>query len=670
MEARTSKLLEYLETDSINKIPVYQRNYSWKKEQCEQLFNDILHAGENENIELHFIGSVIIVKGGDGIDTIHSVVDGQQRITTTTLLLKAIFDHETSDDFVQGFVEPSLLKKTRRGNKNKLVLNKNDNSALIKILNNQNEFLENDKKTKVFKNYQIFKNLLNLKKPDFEILEKGLKKLMVVVITLQQNENPQLIFEALNSTGMKLTQADLIRNHLLMREVERQNELYEKYWYQIEQNLTNDHIESFAKSFLIIKLSELIKETEIYSHFKTYIEKNKLSSEEALQELLFYSKEYQKFMFKINFKDDDLKLAIERIMATGKEVFVTIMLELCAKFERDEISKNDVLKVLALLENYLIRHAILRFSSNAYNKFVPTIIKNLDSYEKFERKLVGLQGKNLVFVPDRVLRNELKNADIYNTKHLAKTILYRIEQTLSKEVVKDDVNVEHIFPQTVSTKWKKALPEEWKEIKNDYLHSIGNLTLTGLNSELSNKIFSQKKEVFLESNISLNKYFKNIRNWDKEEIEKRADVLTSNILEIWKEPKLLNQLEIEKEFFLSDQRVITGQRPESFEIFEQAIDVKDWKNLYILAVTEIYNKYEESFNKHIDNNGFNKNSRRKVSIISKDKEEMKEFQEIEYTFYLNTYKLSPKQALSKLSEIIEVLNIEDFSDDDILITLK
>jgi uncharacterized protein with ParB-like and HNH nuclease domain len=669
MEATVLRLYEYLNQDKIDKIPVYQRNYSWQKENCEQLFNDILSAGEKETIESHFIGSIIVIVDG-GIDgNKNIIIDGQQRITTAILFLKAFYDNTTDEYIKDEYIKRLIFKITKNGKVAKLILNRDDNIVLEKILNNS-ELTDRDKSSKLYKNYDYFTN--RIKNSEDEKLQKGFEKLRIVGIKLNLNENPQLIFESLNSTGLKLNATDLIRNFLLMSEnSEEQDRLYLKYWYKIEENITSESMEEFFKSFLVIKLSSDISQKKVYEKFKEFKKLIDLNSEQVLQELLFYSKLYSKLLFTNLEQDKDIKNTIIEIEVLNQKVIYPFLLECYANYERGELEKKDFLNILEFLENYLIRSIVCEISSKGLNKFNPTLIKKLNEngnkFENMKKAFILNKSKNRM-QSDKEFINSLKHNNIYSNKTLknGKLLLYKIESFLSKKeiVVDDNLTVEHIMPQTLTKQWKDEL-QNYKEFYDEYKHTIGNLTLTAYNSELSNNLYKDKKLEFQNSNLSLNRYFNNIDNWNQLEIENRANKLIEYILEIYPQPNELNKSFDELNIFtLSDKNEInvTGKKPDKFELFNKIYSSKSWRNLYTKVVEKTYELHQDIFLKHIERNSFNTNK----NLLSTNIHDMGNlsYEKID-NFYLNT-NLSAIQILSNLSTIFELLSIDE---DELIINL-
>lgn len=664
LEATVLKLYEYLNQDKIDKIPVYQRNYSWEKENCEQLFNDIIKAGESEKIEFHFIGSLIVIVDGGLNGHTNIIIDGQQRVTTAFLFLKAFYDETKNEHYKDEFIKRQLFKITEDGKTQKLILNRDDNSILEKILEGE-DLEEREKNSKIFKNYNYFRK--KIMSSDEKTLINGFKKLRVVGIRLNITENPQLIFESLNSTGLQLNATDLIRNFLLMSKTAKEQEkLYLDYWYKIEKNITNEYMVEFFKSYLTIKTLEVVAVNKVYEKFKEYILIQNLDIKETLKELLFYAKIYAKLIFINLEKNEKVKVHIQDIEILNQKVIYPFLLECYVSFERERLPEKEFLDILSFLENYLIRSIVCEDSNKGLNKFNAILIKKLNNTEDkpsaIKNILINTSSKNRM-KSDKEFITALKYNRIYENKTIkaGKVLLDKINKFLNhKEPIEaNGISVEHIMPQTLTKEWKESLGEEYKLIFAEYLHTLGNLTLTGYNSELSNKPFDEKKELLKDSSFALNRYFNTVTEWRKVEIETRADLLIEKLLEIYPLPSQLIEINEVKfdSFSLSERDEVTlpKTKPNSIDLFEINYKVKNWKDLYIKVAETIYTKYQELFDKHIELNSFNTNK----NFLSLNKDDMSHLSHCQIgNFYLNT-NLSSTQTLSNISTLFQVLEIDE-----------
>ena len=349
MEASVKTLFEYLGTDKINKIPVYHRNYDWNKEHCTQLFKDIVKTGQGDNTTSHFIGSIIIAIINANIGKPeHIIIDGQQRITSSFLFLKALYDIEKDDEYIKKFVNEATVNKQRGGNVLKLELQRKDNELLRRLFSKNPRFTQDEINSNIYQNYLTFTKLIKDSKIDSKILENGFKRLKVVAISLQPNDSPQqAIFESINSTGMKLRTYDLIRNYILMQDVENQEKLYENYWYKIEEFLQNQDLENFIYNFIILKTGKKSTPKNIYYKFKTYMISENISAEKILKDMLFYAEIYSNIIF-ANSKDEEIKQLLGYSKIYKLKVSFSVVLESYANYKRNIFTKKDLINILSI----------------------------------------------------------------------------------------------------------------------------------------------------------------------------------------------------------------------------------------------------------------------------------------------------------------------------------
>lgn len=431
-------------------IPVYQRNYDWKKAQCLTLFEDIEAIAVSENRSSHFMGTIVYVEGeSNATFRAFTVIDGQQRLTTIMILLKAIVDSIDDEDLKEDIFESYLInRRCPESLRIKLKPMKEDARNFQRLIDNQINDME---ETQIFNNYKLFKELLKESILSPEQIYEGVQKLEIVYIELnEQKENPQLIFESLNSTGLDLTQADLIRNYLLMgKEYYTQEALYNKYWLKLEKMLPDAMISDYIRDYLTLKTGNIPNKDDVYSSFKGYYrELENYDSEGFLEELTTYGEYYSWFKF-CNCPDININ-----------------------------------------------RRLLCEMPTNALNKVFATMAKDVERFsgmalsEKVICVLSGKKGK-VIFPNDNILKEHMMTRNAYKFPHI-KFVLEQIERNKSKETVTfDSLTIEHIMPQTLTAKWKIDLGKRAQEIYDKYLHCLGNLTLSGYNSELSNASFNE-----------------------------------------------------------------------------------------------------------------------------------------------------------------------------------
>ncbi|KHL78729.1 DUF262 and DUF1524 domain-containing protein [Helicobacter pylori] len=557
MKADAIKLLDFISKSQEKQfvIPIYQRVYSWGKEHCEQLWDDIIKTGGNDQIERHFIGFIVFVH--DGIyTTSHNellIIDGQQRLTTITLLFIALRDHlNDEDEFLKEFscqkIQNSyLINSDKEGDKKfKLILSEPDKDTLLSLID-ENRIKPSEPSLKIMENFKLFEEWIRKNTDKLETIFKGLKKLIVVEISLERGKNnPQLIFESMNSTGKDLTQTDLIRNYILMGlEPEKQKIFYKKYWRAMEKDFRQNEtlFNQFVRHYLTIKTREIPNINKVYEAFKRYQQERGIETEVLLQDLQKYCGFFCQIVFK---KEDnkDLNKALGFLVDLEMDVIYPLLLELYSDYSDGVLSKQDFISIIYLTESYICRRAVCGLGTNSLNKAFPFVTKkiNKDQYlESIKVHFLSLEKTTGKFPKDSDFRNSLITIDFYHFKE-NKYFFERLENFNTKEPVNTkECTIEHIMPQTLTSEWKRDLGENFQTIHEKYLNTIGNLTLTGYNEKYSNNSFQEKRDMekgFKQSPLRLNQSLKDLESFSEKEIEKRANDLADWALEIWTYPNL------------------------------------------------------------------------------------------------------------------------------------
>ncbi|WP_120826545.1 DUF262 and DUF1524 domain-containing protein [Helicobacter pylori] len=557
MKADAMKLLDFIGKSQEKQfvIPIYQRVYSWEKEQCKQLWDDIIKTGGNDQIEGHFIGSIVFVH--DGIYTTNYnellIIDGQQRLTTITLLFIALRDHlNDEDEFLEKFSRQKiqnryLINSDKDGDKKfRLILSESDRDTLLSLIDKDRR-KPSEPSLKIMENFKLFEEWIRKNTDKLETIFKGLDKLMVVEISLERGkDNPQLIFESMNSTGKDLTQTDLIRNYILMGlEPEKQEIFYKKYWRAMEEDFKQNEtlFNRFVRHYLTIKTREIPNINKVYEAFKRYQQERGIETEALLQDLQKYCGFFCQIVFKKE-ADKDLNKALSFLVDLEMDVIYPLLLELYSDYSDGVLSKQDFIPIIALIESYICRRAVCGLGTNSLNKVFPSFIKkiNKDQYlESIEVHFLSLEKTTGKFPKDSDFRDSLITIDFYHFKK-NQYFFERLENFDTKEPVNtQECTTEHIMPQTLNLEWERDLGENFQAIHEKYLHTIGNLTLTGYNKEYSNNSFQEKRDMekgFKQSPLRLNQSLKDLESFGEKEIEKRANDLADWALKIWTYPKL------------------------------------------------------------------------------------------------------------------------------------
>ncbi len=560
MKATEAKLLSFLQKSPQFIIPIYQRTYSWTDKQCRQLWEDILRAGSSEDVAVHFIGSIVYVEQGLSQVTHQApllVIDGQQRLTTVSLLIEALARALGDDEPVDGFSAPKLREYylTNRLEKDdryfKLLLSQTDDVTLKAIIRNWEE--PRDPSLRVKQNFALFTELLEAETKDLGRVCNGLAKLVVVDIALSRDQdNPQLIFESMNSTGKELSQADLIRNFILMGlEPASQTQLYKEYWRPMEQDFGQEaygtEFDSFMRHYLTVRTGEIPRERDVYEAFKEYSRTTPVrdAGVEALVKGIRAFARYFCAMALGKEQDGKLSRAFNDLRELKVDVAYPFLLELYDDYANGRLSDTDFVGAVRLVEAYVFRRAISAIPTNSMNKTFATFGKAL----RKDRYLESIQGHFLTlpsyrrFPTDEEFRRDLHTRDLYKFRSRSYW-LRRFENYGRKELVPvDEYTIEHILPQNpdLSAPWREALGAEWQRIQKQWLHTLGNLTLTGYNAEYSDHPFAEKRDMkggFKDSPLRVNAGLGQLDVWNEGAIQERAGRLAAQAVDVWPAPQL------------------------------------------------------------------------------------------------------------------------------------
>ena len=567
LQAGETTLNKLLNTSRQFIVPIFQRNYSWQKSQYEQLWFDILRASKFKEKQNHFIGSIVYIDMGTpaGRPQQLLLIDGQQRLTTISILLCAI------KDYVQKFnLETKLINLAKIKNqflynsdeidedKYKLLLNVQDKETYIKLIDNT-IFTVNKPATNIIKCYEFFyERIEDFIKQHGQIDEiyAGIFKLSLVSISLDKDsDNPQMIFESMNSTGKDLSQTDLLRNYLLMDLTpEKQTRLYKTYWKPMEELFGEDiykndlnKFDYFIRDFLILKsdTGHICKINNVYENFKRYYLDNNCEKFAVLKDLFTYAK-YYACIDLLQENDNELKLYWQEFKKLDNHVVYPFLLKLYDDYSRQILIKEDFKKILQVVISYLWRRAICEIPTNSLSKTFATLYQAVDKEDYVNSIIKAFVFKSSYkrFPSDYEVREKLQTKDIYHFR-LRKYLLEALENYYHKEPI--DLNtanytIEHIMPQNIehNLSWQQMLGEDWQEVHSLYLHSLGNLTITGYNAEMSNKSFGEKvngESGFKHSHLKLNESIAQCDVWNKKAIQRRTNILTDIILKIWKYPE-------------------------------------------------------------------------------------------------------------------------------------
>lgn len=564
MKATEAKLLTFLQKSPQFTIPIYQRTYSWTEKECRQLWNDILRAGRNKDVSVHFIGSIVYIEEGVSQVSLQApllVIDGQQRLTTVTLLLAALADVVGDEQPVDGFARKKirnryLVNDEEDGDRHfKLLLSQTDRDTLTAIVGGKEAPSEGS--VRVQENYQLFRDWLLALNGDYADVCNGLAKLVVVDIALTRDQdNPQLIFESMNSTGRELSQADLIRNFVLMGlPTKLQTRLYNDYWRPMEldfgQEAYGAHFDSFMRHYLTYRTGEIPRMDDVYEAFKAYARSPK-TAEAEVEALVSDVRQHARFYCAMALggeADKALNQAFRDLRELKVDVAFPFLLELYADYKAGLLPRDDLLQAVRDVEAYVFRRAICAIPTNSLNKTFATFGRSLkkDRYlESIRAHFIGMRSYRR-FPSDDEFKREFKTRDLYHFPRRTYW-LRRFENHGRKEYVPvDEYTIEHMMPQNrdLSAKWQSELGPEWQRVQDTWLHTLGNLTLTGYNSEYSDRPFLEKRDIeggFRDSPLRVNTGLGQLKCWNEKAITERAERLAAQALDVWPAPSLTKDI--------------------------------------------------------------------------------------------------------------------------------
>ena len=553
MKANETSFLPFLQGPKQFLVPIFQRRYSWEKKHCQRLWDDIMRIGANPGITSHFLGSIVYMQPGVGnISTVPEflVIDGQQRLTTLSLLLLALGEAIVETESEIG-ISPKQLSNYYLFNADeegelryKQLLTRHDKETLLQLLERREPA---DASHRLVKNYAFFQ--AKLRRADLDVVYTGITKLMVVDIVLnREHDNPQLIFESLNSTGLSLSQADLIRNYVLMgQDLEFQERIYEEYWFPMERRFGKEYakkFDRFVRDYLTLKMDQIPNVADVYDSFKMYVPsiESQATLERVIAEIARYSEHYVRIAL-LQEDEPELQACFEDIQELRVEVAFPFLLGVYEDWTQGHIKKAELIEILRLVEGYVFRRAICGIPTNSLNKTFAALMQEVDKSNYLESVKVAFSrmASYRRYPRDYEFRQEFLVKDVYNFRG-RNYLLRKLENHERKEPVPIlAYTIEHVMPQTLSEDWEDELGENSRDAQEKYLHTAGNLTLTGYNPELSNRSFREKQDMeggFRDSPLRLNRSLAQTEKWDEEAIRERAAELAEKALQIWVYPEV------------------------------------------------------------------------------------------------------------------------------------
>lgn len=578
MKASETKLQAIIEGTKQYIVPLFQRPYSWDKKEWEMLWNDLIELCEMENPRTHFMGSMVTMPTSlmpEGIAK-YLLIDGQQRLTTIFILLALLRDNAKKnhqEELAEEITDTLLVNRYKKGlDYYKLQPTQADREAFSDIIHSNTKSSQN----KIFLTYKFFERKLKSSNIDGEILKKFISSnISVISIVLDHDDDPYLVFESLNAKGRPLTQSDLIRNYFFMKiPTDEQETIYAQYWEPMQEALSESLTECIRH--YLMKDGTIVKQGDVYYFLKErLLEGEPLKHLKALTTFAHYYHRLLKPEQETNKNIQQALLRIKRLEVTTSYPF---LLNCYDDYSQNRISADDFVAILKVIENFIIRRFVCNVPANTLNKVFPSLysqIKSTNSTNFVDGLKSVLQTKG--YPKDFEFKSRLTDAKLYaNGDRAIKTrlMLEAIEQwhNHKEQISFEDANTEHIMPQILTESWKKHLGDDYEFTHELLLHTIGNLTLTKYNSELSNSDFSRKKELFKNSHLEINKYFADLQSWTKEDIEDRSAYLADIALSIW--PYFGNDKVIPYE-----HKRVTGTTPRSMIIIGYSFNVLSWRDV-------------------------------------------------------------------------------------------
>ena len=675
MKANELQINNFLQSPNVQfVIPVYQRNYDWTNTECKELLNDIISI-EKEDRGTHFIGSIVFVHEGTySTSEVKElvIIDGQQRLTTINILYVALYRFAKENNKIQDserLYNMFLTNQYVKEESSKLKLKQTDtNSLAFKNIMNGIENIQGIF-SNVTENYNYFRSIIN--SDNFELILNGLNRLIFVEISLERDkDDPQRIFESLNSTGLDLSQSDLIRNFILMDLPPKdQNRVFETIWNPIEENAKdlikqNSLVSDYIRDYLTLRNKKIPNKNKVYAEFKSlYSNKKDEVYHQELENIKSLSAHYKKFINPSSINEPNIKKELEYINRLEINVAYPFLLQVFEDTENGLLTKDELIKILKLIQSYTWRRFIVGLPTSALNKIFMTLYSEVDTekyYESIARALVKKKG-SAKFPSNEDLKIALKDKDLYNIQPKNRNYLFEmLENHNNREYVNTsnaNITIEHIFPKNPNENWNSELPaEEYFSFKERLLNTIGNLTLSGNNGALSNKSFLEKKEMnidgneqgYLYSRLWLNSYLKSIDCWNNSKYEERLNIIYDRFLKIWEFPNI----EIKEDNDFEEQNIFDAENPKNkkleYYIFENnKIEENIISQMYFNIIKKLYEKNHQLLLGNPE-----------IFKISRDKSDFRNPQEAVNGWFIEA-NIDSNTKFSSLKRLLILFELED-----------
>jgi uncharacterized protein with ParB-like and HNH nuclease domain len=675
MKANEEPINKFLQAANVQfVIPVYQRNYDWSTKECNELINDII-AVESDQRGTHFIGSIVFIHEGTySTSEVRElvIIDGQQRLTTINILYVALYRFAKENGLkteAERLYNMFLTNQYVEQESSKLKLKQTDqNSLAFKAIMNatENEF---GSYSNVIENYNFFRTVIT--QDNFDIIKNGLKRLIFVEISLERDkDDPQRIFESLNSTGLELSQSDLIRNFILMDlEPKDQLRVFEQIWNPIEENAKDlikqkSMVSDYIRDYLTLKNKKIPNKNKVYAEFKKlYQNKKGEEYQQELENIKSLSAHYKRFINPSHVADANLKKELEYISRLEINVAFPFLLQVFEDMENGIIDNSELVKILKLIQSYTWRRFIVGLPTSALNKIFMALYADVDVedyYNSIEISLMKKKGSSK-FPTDEDLRTALKDRNLYDIQSKNRNYMFEmIENFNNREYVdtsNEYITIEHIFPRNPNENWSATISQDdYFTFKEKRLNTIANLTLSGNNGALSNKTFLDKKNMntdgkeqgYQYSRLWLNSHLKSIDNWNIERYNERFEIIYKRFLQIWEYPKAEipeTNSTIEQNIFVAESP--TNKKLDYFIFEDNKIEENVVANMYYHVIKSLYKRNTQLLLNNQD-----------ILKISRNKDDFRMSGEILNGYFIE-YNIDSRTKFNILKRLLTLFELED-----------
>ncbi|MCM4172450.1 DUF4268 domain-containing protein [Arenibacter sp. TNZ] len=674
MKANELPITNFLQAPNVQfVIPVYQRNYDWTNNECKELISDVI-AVEKYNRGTHFIGSIVFIHEGTySTSEVKElvIIDGQQRLTTINIIYVALFrfakDNSLKNE-ADMLLNMFLTNQYVQNESSKLKLKQTDtNSLAFKAImhGTENEF---NHYSNVIENFKYFQGIIT--KESFPTILNGLKRLIFVEISLERGkDDPQRIFESLNSTGLDLSQSDLIRNYILMDlDPKNQNKVFEQIWNPIEENARDlikqkSVVSDYIRDYLTLRNKKIPNKNKVYLEFKKLYSIKDEEYHQELENIKSLSTHYKKFINPYIVQENNVRRELEYISRLEINVAFPFLLQVFEDAENGLITNDDLIKVLKLIQSYTWRRFVVGLPTNALNKIFMTLYSEVDTEEYYDSIALALIKKSggSKFPTDEDLKTALKDKDLYNIQSKNRNYMFELlENYNNREYVNtanENITIEHIFPQTPNEDWNKAItPDDYFQFKEKFVNSIANLTLSGNNGALSNKSFRDKKTMnrqgaeqgYNYSRLWLNDYLKTIDNWNIANYNERFNLIYSRFLNIWEYPNItIPDSENSEEQNIYDAESPRHKKLEYFIFENTKVDEEVIAQMYFYVIEKLYEKNAQLL---LEAN--------EVFKITRNASDFRAPQELQSGYFIES-NIDSSSKFSTLKKLLPLFELED-----------